>query len=117
MNTLEKMVFGVATLVSLNGCKKFPYCEFEDENVVLYPTDANPSERLHCRVDGVEGDATFDFYWLVNKQVVDLETGIVGLLDTGYTQSGDYVECDVWTPAYGDPSHEFKYGSDSLYIK
>ena len=115
MTSLEKLVLGISTLVSLSGCGHFPYDTGRDPFVVLYPQNPTADDDLHCRVDGAEEDV-FDFYWLVNRELVHTESGVAGLFVSGYTRPGDYVECNAWTlaSAYYD---SFSFGVDGVYIE
>lgn len=114
MKTLEKLVLGATSLVSLSGCGYFPYETGVQERVVVYPLSPEEGDTLHCRVDGASEDI-FDFSWFVNREFIKIENGVAGLLEPGYAFSGDYVECSVWIPAnsqYGPVS----LGSDGVYI-
>ncbi len=116
MTTLEKLVLGASTLVSLSGCVQFPeYDTGVDPQVVLYPGNPTVEDDLHCRVDGT-AEEVFDFSWFVNRELVQTETGPAGLFSSGYTRSGDYVECSAWTPA-NSSSDPFSFGDMGVYIE
>ncbi len=116
VQSLEKLVLGAVTLVSLSGCGEYPSVDTGSEAyVVLYPGSPSIEDDLHCRVDRSE-DYTFDFYWLVNRALVQTETGFAGSLGSVFFQSKDYVECSAWVPesAWYD---SFEIGTSGVYIE
>ncbi|MSR86265.1 hypothetical protein EXS74_02625 [Candidatus Woesearchaeota archaeon] len=116
MTTLEKLVLGASTLISLSGCVQFPgYDSSVDPLVVLYPGSPTVEDDLHCRVDDTE-EEVFDFYWFVNRGLVQAETGVAGLFPSGYARSGDYVECSAWTSA-SSAYDSFSFGDVGVYIE
>ena len=114
-SSLEKMVLGAVTLVSLSGCQNLSEDTGEEVDVVLYPNNPSVEDDLHCRVDRSQ-DYTFDFYWQVNRTYVSLdERSPAGYLTNIFFQSGDYVECSAWVPA--SPWYDsFEIGRSGVYI-
>jgi len=117
VQSLEKLVLGAVTLVSLSGCRDLPYGDTGNEAyVVLYPGSPSMEEDLHCRVDGAE-ENSFDYHWLVNRETVFAEARVgASLLSQEYILSGDYVECSAWSPA-SSLYDSFNIGVDGVYVE
>jgi len=115
MGNLEKLVVhGTASLLFSHGCMGLPGEELPYP-VIISPESPNEGDVLLCYVEEHRKE-TFDFYWLVNGDFVNISYhGQESKLSPAYTASGDFVECEAWTPlSLNRPNYQM--GINGIYI-
>ncbi|MDP3728457.1 MAG: hypothetical protein Q8R18_03295 [bacterium] len=115
VSSLEKLVLGVITLVSLSRCRDISYDTESGGYVVLYPSNPSMEDDLHCFVEDYENTA-FDFYWMKDGATYKTSTGTSSLLENVSFHSGDYVECSAWVPE-SSQYDSFEIGTSGVYIQ